>query len=254
MANAVFTATVETKVSLNLDGISLESWKKISDYIRMVVEAENILKGEALKGEIVLPPVERTKVPDIEKTSETPTSPEITEDPYKEIHHYRNHEDVIALFKDAEAHPSAYTWEWRPSKVWKSECPTLENASLHGVAHTLGSMYVHKLVQKSEKYNEKLKIYENLYRVPVPTKAEKTAGKPAEEETVSISPANLFRGRRLREARKEHHLTVGELAEMIGYDAAIINKWEWGLYTISAAAQVKLEECFGKELFGEEVA
>lgn len=254
MANAVFTAEVETKVALNLDGISLESWNKIADYIRKVVEAENILKGETLNGEIALSSVDRTKAPDTKRTSETPVCSEKPEDPYRKVDRYKNHEDVIALFKDAEANPSAYTWEWRPSKVWKSECPTLENASLHGVAHTLGSMYVHKLVQKSEKYNDELKIYENLYRVPVPIKAEKAEEKIEEKEAGCISPVNLFRGRKLRGARKERHLTIGELSLMIGYDAAIINKWECGLYTISSAAQAKLEECFGKELFAEEVA
>lgn len=234
---AEININVETTVSttIRLDVVSLEKYFKILNYI------------ESVTGK---------KTPIFPKTAVDTEgkAPEKTEDPYRKVDRYKNHEDVIALFKDAEANPSAYTWEWRLSKVWKSECPTLENASLHGVAHTLGSMYVHKLVQKSERYNDELKIYENLYRVPVPIKAEKAEEKIEEKEAGCISPANLFRGRKLREARKERHLTIGELSLMIGYDASIINKWECGLYMISSVAQAKLEECFGKELFAEEVA
>lgn len=254
MANAVFTAKVETNVSMNLDGISLESWNRIRDFIRGVVEEENMLKGEAAKGEIVLPPADLTKVPDTAGTPDKAESPEKPADPYAKVERYKNHEDVIALFKDAEANPSGYTWEWRSSKVWMAECPTLANASLHGVAHTLGSMGMLRLVRKDRKYNEEAGIYENVYRVPVPVKTEEAEKETVAEENGSISPEDVAKGKKLRMARIGHDLTIGDLAELIGYDAAIINKWEWGLYTISSAAQTKLEDVFGKNLFAEVAA
>ena len=254
MANAVFTAKVETNVSMNLDGISLESWNRIRDFIRKVVEEENMLKGEAAKGEIVLPPADLTKIPNTAGTPDKAESPEKPADPYAKVERYKNHEAVIALFKDAEANPSGYTWEWRSSKVWMAECPTLANASLHGVAHTLGSTGTLRLVRKDRKYNEEAGVYENVYRVPVPVKAEKAEKETAAEENGSISPEDVARGQKLRMARIGRDLTHSDLAELIGYDAAIINKWEWGLYTISSAAQAKLEDIFGKKLFAEVAA
>lgn len=254
MANAVFTAKVETNVSMNLDGISLESWNRIRDFIRKVVEEENMLKGEAAKGEIVLPPVNFMKVPDTAGTPAEPVIPQKSADPYAKVERYKNHEAVIALFKDAEANPSGYTWEWRSSKVWMAECPTLANASLHGVAHTLGSMGTLRLVRKDRKYNEEAGVYENVYRVPVPVKTEKAEKETAAEENGSIRPEDVARGQKLRMARIGQNLTIGDLADLIGYDAAIISKWEWGRYTISSAAQTKLEDVFGKNLFAEVTA
>lgn len=254
MANAVFTAKVETNVSMNLDGISLESWNRIRDFIRGIVEEENMLKGEALRGEIILPPVDLTKVPDTAGMPDKAESPEKPADPWGKVTRYKNSEDVIALFKDAEANPSGYTWEWRSSKVWMAECPTLANASLHGVAHTLGSMGTLRLVRKDRKYNEEAGVYENVYRVPVPVKAEKAEEETEQKENDNISPEDVAKGKKLRMARIGQDLTIGDLAELIGYDAAIINKWEWGLYTISSAAQTKLEDVFGKKLFAEAVA
>jgi len=251
MAYATFTATVEMKVSLNIDGISPASWEEIQNCVFNVVEKENLLKREAYKGEIVLPPMDLDKIRrEIGKAPEVSAVPEKPEDKYAKVQRYENSLDVIRIFKDAEAHPSDYAWEWRTAKVWMQEIPTLKNASLHGVAHTLGSMYKNGLTNRNCRYNDEIKQNEIRFSVPVPVEelaeAVVTDGEPA-----VISEENLKRGQKLRNAMKEHDVTVKELAELIGYNEDLINKWCWGLYTMSSAAREKLEEYFGKDLFSE---
>ena len=241
MAYATFTATVEMKVSLNIEGISPASWEEIQNTIFNVVEKENLLKREALKGEIVLPPMDLDKIREEIGKAPDVSAPEKPEDKYAKVLHYTNYADVIALFKDEEERPWAYEMTWLPAKVWMAKCPTLNNASLHGVSHTLGSMCANGLVQREERYNSGIKQNEILFRVPVP--------KTDEEEEGHVNPRDVAIGNTIRALREQHGFSPKELSDLCGYDVGTIVQWELGLYTVSSAAMEKLKDLFGKDAF-----
>ena len=224
---ATFLEVVTVNVNIALEDVPEDAYRKIREYIQSVLD-----EGKAPKlGKVCYDPKRSMK------PSQTMRRPEPA-DKYANVFRYKNRDDVIAIFKDAEKNPDRYTHEWRNTKVWMQECESLRGASVHGVSHVLGSMSANGLVEKNARYNDEIHEHETLFRVPVPAAVEKK------------EKADTF-GARLKKLMQEHGLNLQDMQDLIGYDADTIKKWISGIYTVSSEARQKLEEVFGKKCFEE---
>lgn len=158
---------------------------------------------------------------------------------YSKVQHYGGWETVIGIFIDAEIHPEKYRFEWQTAKTWmKRYAELVEVADVFKVSHVLGSMAQNDLVKRSQQYNQKSGQNEVLFYCPL--RIEDEASREADVMT---------EGRILRNARLEEDLTVNDLADLTGYSADIISKWENDRYSISTDGKAALKSAFGKDIF-----
>jgi len=216
MANVVFDE-VKFSTSVRLEDVTMEQYNKIAAYISAVIGAAK--SGQ--KGE--------------------PVPASVSKDKYAKVGHYNGWDKVVEIFKDADAHPESYTWERLSTPVWKSMMPTLKDVTIHGVAHTVGSMVREGITEKTERYNPDLHIQENIYRLPVPLAKENVV--------LQRNPEDVRLGHILRKARMDAGLSIADLAEGIGYDAKIIMNWESGIYHMAETALKAIYNYFKKDVF-----
>lgn len=158
---------------------------------------------------------------------------------YSKVQHYGGWETVIGIFIDAEIHPEKYLFEWQTAKTWmKRYAELVEVADVFKVSHILGSMAQNDLVKRSQQYNQKSGQNEVLFYCPLRI-----------ENEVSREADVMTEGRILRNARLEEDLTVNDLADLTGYSADIISKWENDRYSISTDGKAALKSAFGKDIF-----
>ena len=223
MANATYDA-VMISTSIRLDGVPFETYNIIRDFINTVL-------------------TKRTEKP-------AETAKPVPADKYAAVSRYKGYEKIVSLFKDADEHPEAYVFQAMTSFAWQNMVPGLKGVTLHTVAHTLGSMATKRLTEKVTRYNSELGVYENYYRVPVPT-AENGA-EPKANSGEAISPDDVKRGKMLRNARIKHEMSVSDLAAAIGYDEKIIRRWESGMYHMSDSAVSAIKDFFKEDIFKTE--
>lgn len=219
MANVVFgEETFSTNI--RLENVSFETYSKIKAYINDIIGAAKAKQ----KAESKVQP-----------------APAAQTDKYAKVGHYNGWDKVVEIFKNADAHPESYTWERLSTPVWKSMMPMLKDVTIHGVAHTVGSMVREGITTKDVRYNPDLHIRENVYRLPVPVAKEH--GVPQR------NPEDVRRGHILRSARNKAGLNIAELAKSIGYDATTVLNWENGVYHMAETAMKALYEFFKKDIF-----
>ena len=220
MANVIFDE-VKFSTSVRLEDVTMEQYNKIAAYINEIIGAAKA-----------------------KQKSEHDTD---QKEKYKRIGHYKGYEKVIAVFRDAEERPESYSWENLTTAVWKSMIPSLKEATLHGVSHTIGNLAAEGFTKKEVRYNQYLHLNENIYRLPVPA-----ANAKEEAHTVSArNPEDVRLGAILRSARNKAGLSIAELGKSIGYDASIVLNWENGVYHMAETAMKALYEFFKKDIFSE---
>ena len=220
MANVVFgEETFSTNI--RLENVSFETYSKIKAYINNIIGAAKAKQKAESK---VQPAPAQT-------------------DKYAKVGHYNGWDKVVEIFKNADAHPESYTWERLSTPVWKSMMPTLKDVTIHGVAHTVGSMVREGITEKTKRYNPDLHIQENIYRLPVPVAKENIV--------MQCNPEDVRLGHILRKARLDAGLSVKELSAGIGYDIPIIMNWESGIYHMAETALKAIHNFFKKDIFAE---
>lgn len=218
MANAVFDE-IKFSTSVRLEDVTMEQYNKIAAYINEIIGAAK---------------AKQRNEEDIDRKEK-----------YKRIGHFNGYEKVIEVFMDAEAHPESYSWENLTTAVWKSMIPSLKEATLHGVSHTVGDLAAEGFTKKEVRYNQDLHLYENAYRLPVPA-----ADAKEETHTVPVrNPEDVRLGAILRSARNKAGLSIAELGKSIGYDAAIVLNWENGVYHMAETALKAIRNFFKKDIF-----
>lgn len=222
---------IETKVSavITIPEVDLATYQRIVDFIRSV------------SGDEAAPaPVPEERAEEIRETARA------AEDRWAKIPRYAGYDRIIGVFRDAEAHPEKYGWEWMIPKAWMSEVPEIAGISLYNTAHTLGAIAKNGLCKRRSGYNPETQASEVRFRVPVP----KEKGLALSD----ISPEAYRMGQRIRKARKEARLSLSEFSDLIGYAANIVSGWENGTFTVSPDAMESLDKIFGTEWRAEESA
>ena len=163
-------------------------------------------------------------------------------DKYARVGRYKGYEKIVDVFKDAEANPGRYEWEYRLASVWKSMVPELSDVPEHSVSHVLGMIVKRGITEKDVRKNTNNCLNENFYRVPVPA---------AQEAAPARKPEDVKLGAILRKARLDAGLSVKDLSAGIGYDVPIIVNWESGIYHMAETALKAIHNFFKKDIFAE---
>ena len=228
MENSI-KVNVETTVSttVRLDDLTLEKYFKIIDFIESVT---------GKKTPIFPKTAGNTEVKASEEKEDSGT------DKYAGVGRYKGYEKIVDVFKDAEANPGRYEWEYHLASVWKSMVPELSGVPGHSVSHVLGMMVKRGITEKDVRKNPNNCLNENFYRVPVPA---------AQEASSARKPEDVKLGAILRKARMDAGLSVKELSAGIGYDVPIIVNWESGIYHMADTALRAIHNFFKKDIFAE---
>lgn len=252
--NVVFT-NLQVSGSMNFSGMTFDTFRKLMDYIDTLTggtpepEVTDVPAPE-VNDEPIVPagmdfpggmPVHVYEKPEDMEPAQT-----VKDDPYAKVGNYAGKSVVVGILKDAAEHPDKWAREWLTAQEWMGRVCLDPSATSHSVGHICADCVRFGLLERKEGYNAEAHKNERRFYLPVPVKEE-----VAEEDPVRINLRDKQRGEAVRKARTEAGFSIGELADLIGYSADIIIKWETGIYTISPAAEEVLKKAFGKDLFGE---
>lgn len=231
MANTCKIIEPKITVKFELADVSLTTYIKISQFIESLgVSVESVAENDqnAVQAEAKEP-----------VTSASP--PYVTANKYDLVQHYGGWDKVVAIFQDVDSNPDAYTYEWKPTKIWMKNYRVLDKEDVFKISHVLGSMAKNKLIKRSEQYNRRTQQTELLFYVPIPKNAVQ----------IQEDPKALTDGEILRNARLEHDFTLEEMQQLIGWDHDTIAKWEEGRLSISSGAKEKINKEFGEDIFAK---
>lgn len=251
MASFTNNSTVNTTITLS--DISESAYNKILDFIRSVVDRENGVKPEkktAPKPE--QKPAVQKEDPAPEETVFTPSAK------YAKVSHYSEWEKVVSVCMRADENPGAYTEEWITAAEWMELYSDFDEASLHGVSHTLGSMAnLHIVKRKSDLKEGNVKAQTVWFYLPIPKdEANKPAKEPeqikveapaAEDKPIVIPPEAIA----LKQNRKARGYSAREFSDMIGYPMDVVMDWESGRKIMSADAKSVVKMVLGPNALTE---
>lgn len=222
----VSNLTRTLSVDIHFDNLSLETYNKILDFIRIVektitTDQESVLPAERVN-------VSEATAPNDEWEPLTLTPPKRPE--------YTGGDVIRRIQKDVQKHSERYQYEWMTAKEFMKRIPELSDHKTMAIAQNLA-----KTFRKQRVYNKDEQKYQQEYYVPI-----------LKSDTHNNTDGK--RGNILRRARLAHGLSLADLAKQIGYGIETILKWEIGEYHISQNAEECLRKVFCKDIFAEEEA
>ena len=239
-----YTINGTMSVDIHLDGISMDAYNKLTEFLAGL---GNIL------------PAEKVHAPSATEITATPLVTGERADKHSRRYtidnllKQGNSKEYCKFLMDAQANPDNYNWVWKTSKAVKATLPApyCNMADARPVGHFLGMFATVGLLKKRITENGV-----NEFLVPML----KPQAKPVMDTKVQTAPVASattlnYRdqrvGEQLRNARKGANMTLSDLSQAIGYDTAIINKWETGVYHMAETQRQTVCDYFHRDIFAE---
>lgn len=241
---ASITITANVTVDIHLEDISMESYKRLVDYINSM----GIIAKES----------------EAENKAEQKPEPEPEAEEKRKAKHHGNYvknpatDGILAKLREAREHPDDYEWQFCKGSEWKQYVPEMADTADRQAGYFLGMLAKEGVLEDESHYDKSVKQYFKRFWLPIP----KVKLKPPVEVKPQTLPNPVSTlcyqdqqaGEILRSARKGAGMTLRDLSEAIGYDASIINSWEIGRYHMAELQRKAINDYFHRDIFAEATA
>lgn len=239
---ADFSADIKVSGPINLDGFSVNAYRRIMAFIEQIKAEENgarnIVKEESV------PLTVSESAPDEAYKGNNVETPEEVRRRLETMPRFSGKEEFVKILLDFLEHLEDYETKSMLATEFIESYSSLKEVDSSSMGQMLGWCVRNlKCVAKDFERIKSENAIRNYYFLPV--RKSKPSGFPVQK----INPVDVKRGHLLRKARMEGGFSISEVASGIGYDTKIISNWETGVYHMAETAIKAICAFFKKDIF-----